>query len=379
MATLTESQVARILALAEYLEAGSAGKTFDSLVVEQLMLIFGNDCGFVCGCPGTLHETLRDAPYVALLQILLCVDDGLILTADQRARVEATVARLQAGSAGAYIDEVTSEELARAFCGFCGFAGGCPGQLLEGLRDSPFSTLLRLIVCVDLSFTVIENVSELAGLGAGFPPPFAEGLPCEGLWTFGVLAGTTVTNTNSFTVINGDLGLSPGSSVTNFPPGVVNGETHITDAEAAAAQVQLTAAYLDLEGRVGATPVAGDIGGQTLGPGLYKSTSSLEVTTANLTLDAGGNADAVFVFQIASTLTIANGRSVILAGAAQAKNVFFQIGSSATLGTTSVTEGSLLALTSITLQTGAVLNGRALARNGAVTLDDNDVSVPPCD
>lgn len=153
--TLTSTQRARILYLIEYLEKGSAGKSFDSLVVEQLVNIFGEECGFVCGCPGTLHEALRDQPYVALLQLILCVDNGVILSVANRARIEATVLRLQSGSAGGYIDEVTAEELAHVFCGFCGFAGGCPGQLTEGLRDAPFSTLLRVILCVDLGLTVV--------------------------------------------------------------------------------------------------------------------------------------------------------------------------------------------------------------------------------
>lgn len=375
--TLTSAQRALITQLIEYLEAGSAN-SFDSTVAEALARIFGNDCGFRCGCPGTFLETMRDAPYVGLLQVLLCVDNGIILSVANRTRIEATIFRLQSGSAGGYIDEVTAEELARVFCGFCDFAGGCPGALTVGLRDAPFSTLLRVILCVDLGLTVLteEEIAELGG--AAFPPPFAVGQPCEGLWTFAVLAGSTITNTD-FSVLNGDLGLSPGSSVTGFPPGIVNGEEHVTDAEAAAAQVQLTAAYLDLEGRTGATTVAGDIGGQTLSPGLYKSTSSLAVATANLTLDAGGDADATFVFQIASTLTLANGRSIILAGGAQAKNIFWQVGSSATLGTTSVLEGSILALTSISVNTDAVINGRLLARNGAVTLLDNDITVPSCE
>lgn len=371
--TLTLAQRATILSLVQYLEAGSAGKSFDSLVVERLVTIFGQECGFVCGCPGTLHEMFRDAPYVALLKILLCVDNGLILSDTQRARIAASITRIQFGSAGSYIDEVTAEELARNFCGFCGFAGGCPGELTEGLRDSPFSTMLKVILCVDASLAGVD-----VDFGAGGAPPFPVGLPCVGLWTFAVLAGSTVTN-SGFTVVNGDLGLSPGSSITGFPPGIVNGTIHQTDVEAAAAQVELTAAYLDLEGRTGSTPVAGDIGGMTLGPGLYKSTSSLDITTADLTLDAGGNADATFVFQIASTLTLANGRAVILAGGAQAKNIFWQVGSSATLGTTSVLEGSILALTSIAVNTDAVINGRLLARNGAVTLLDNDINISSCE
>lgn len=378
MAILTDSQAAQILALAEYLEKGSAGQTFDSLVVEQLARIFGDRCGFVCGCPGTLHEMLRDAPYVALLKLLLCVDNGTVLTAAQRLRIEETIIRVQAGSAGKYIDEVTAEELARVFCGFCGFQGGCPGTLQEGLRDTPFSTLLRLMLCV--------NSGDLASPDFGPPgvppvvPPEPEPEPvlCEGLWTYGVVSGETITNTG-FTIVDGDMALAPGSSVTGFPPGVVTGETHVADSEAAAIKVLLTAAYLELEGRTGATTVAGDLGGLTLSPGLFKSTSSLEVTVGDLTLDAGGDPDAEFVFQIASTWIVANGRSIILAGGAKAGNVYYQVGSSATLGTTSVTEGSILALTSITLQTDAVLNGRALARNGSVTLDDNDITVPPCD
>lgn len=371
MAILTDTQVARILYLAEYLEAGSAGKTFDSLTVEQLVKVFGEVAGYQCGCPGTLHEALRDEPYVALLKLLLYVDNSLVLTTAERTRIQASIDRIQAGSAGKYIDEVTAEELARVFCGLCGFVSGCPGTLSEGLRDTPFSTLLRLILCV--------NTGNLADVdfGPAGPPPFPVGQPCEGLWTFAVLAGSTVTN-SGFTVLNGDLGLSPGSSITGFPPGVVNGTVHQTDVEAAAAQVQLTAAYLELAGRTGATPVAGDLGGQTLNPGLFKSVGSLEVTSADLTLDALGDPDATFVFQIASTLTIANGRSIILAGGASAANIFWQVGSSAVLGTTAVLEGSILALTSISVNTDAVINGRLLARNGAVTLLDNDIDVPDC-
>lgn len=376
MAILTDTQAAQILALAEYLEKGSAGKTFDSLVVEQLARIFGDRCGFVCGCPGTLHEMLRDAPYVALLKLLLCVDDGLTLTAAQRARIEATIVRVEAGSAGKYIDEVTSEELARVFCGFCGFQGGCPGTLLEGLRDTPFSTLLRLILCV--------NTGDLASTEFGPPgvppvvPPAAPYfLSCTGLGMFAVLAGSTVTNTG-LSVIDGDLGLSPGTSVTGFPPGIVLGTQHITDAAAAAAQVELTAAYLDLEGRPGGIPVAGNIGGQTLTAGVYKSASSLAISSGELTLDGGGNADAVFIFQVASALTVTSGRQVILIGGAQAKNVYWQIGSSATIGSTAIFRGNILALTSITGVTGATIDGRMLARNGAVTLDTNTASTPGC-
>jgi len=125
--------------------------------------------------------------------------------------------------------------------------------------------------------------------------------------------------------------------------------------------------YNDAAGRtVGAITVAGNLGGQTLAPGLYKSTSSLEISSGDLTLDAKGDANAVFIFQMASTLTTTTGRQVILAGGAKAANIYWQVGSSATLGTTSVFKGNILALTPSRRRLCATVEGRLLARNGAV-------------
>jgi hypothetical protein len=196
---------------------------------------------------------------------------------------------------------------------------------------------------------------------------------------FVVLAGATVTNVASVgTIVNGDIGSGPGTAVTGFPPGLVTGTIHAGDSVADAAELDLTTAYNDAAGRVTPAPVtvAGNIGGQTLAPGLYKSTSSLEISSGDLTLDAGGDSSAVWIFQMASTLTTTEGRMVILTNSAQAGNIFWQVGSSATIGTNSVFYGTIMADQSITLVTGATLNGRALARIGAVTLDSNNVTKP---
>jgi hypothetical protein len=193
--------------------------------------------------------------------------------------------------------------------------------------------------------------------------------------SFAVLAATTVTNTGP-TVVSGDLGVSPGTAVTGFPPGVViNGTIHSADAAAAAAQLSLTAAYIDAATRVPFTPIPADIGGLTLGPGVYRAPVSLGIT-GTVTLDGGGDPNAVFIFQIPSTLITAPNAVVNLINGAQACNVFWQVGSSATLDTGTTFAGNILALTSITANTGATVDGRLLARGGAVTLDTNAITRP---
>jgi hypothetical protein len=193
---------------------------------------------------------------------------------------------------------------------------------------------------------------------------------------FVVLAGSTVTNTG-LSSVTGDLGVSPGTAVTGFPPGTLVGAMHAGTPTAAQAIADLTIAYNDAAGRtLCPVSVAGNLGGQTLAPGLYKSTSSLEISSGNLTLDAQGDGDAVFIFQMASTLTTTAGRQVVLSGGARATNVFWQVGTSATLGTTSAFQGTIMADQSITLNTGATLNGRVLARIAAVSLDANTIVKP---
>ncbi|HEU4521753.1 MAG TPA: ice-binding family protein [Thermoanaerobaculia bacterium] len=203
--------------------------------------------------------------------------------------------------------------------------------------------------------------------------------------SFGVLGGSTVTNTGP-SVITGDVGVSPGASVTGFPPGVVVGGTiHAGDAVAGTAQTDLTTAYNAAAGTACNTDLTGqDLGGMTLTPGVYCFSSSAGLT-GTLTLDFQGNPNAFFLFKIGSTLTTASGSVVQMinaGGSTCPQNLFWQVGSSATIGTGSSFLGNILALTSITLTTGANMNGRALARNGAVTLDTNNVTacgtIAPC-
>lgn len=194
--------------------------------------------------------------------------------------------------------------------------------------------------------------------------------------SFAVLAATTITSTSGGT-INGDVGVWPGTAfVVGVQPVKVNGMIHLGDPTAARAQGDLTTAYNDAAARTLDVIVVsdGELGGKNLAPGLYKSApGSFAITSVDLTLDARGDPNAVWIFQMASTLIVGSGRQVILAGGAQANNIFWQVGSSATLGTTSVFKGNILAYTAITVATGAVLTGRALARNAAVTLDSNTI------
>jgi LPXTG-motif cell wall-anchored protein len=188
---------------------------------------------------------------------------------------------------------------------------------------------------------------------------------------FAVVAGTTVTNTGP-TLIGGDLGVSPGSAVTGFPPGLVNGVQHVTDAVAAQAQLDLTTAYNDAAGRTPVIATGPDLSGMTLVSGVY-SADALSLT-GTVTLDAQGDPTAAFVFQAASTLITGSSSVVTLINGANPCNVFWQVVSSATLGTNSTFVGTIMALTSISAQTGAQVTGRLLARNGAVTLDSNVIT-----
>jgi type VI secretion system secreted protein VgrG len=196
--------------------------------------------------------------------------------------------------------------------------------------------------------------------------------------SFAVLAGSTVTNTGTST-IGGDVGVSPGSAITGFPPGVVvTGTIHAADATALSAQNSVVTAYNALVSQTCTQDLTGlDLGGMTLIPGVYCFSSTAGLT-GTLTLNAQGNPAAAFVFKIGSALTTAGASHVVLTNGGSACNIFWQVGSSATLGTTTAFFGNILALTSITLTTGASVTGRTLARNGATTLDTNFVSAVGC-
>jgi hypothetical protein len=209
-------------------------------------------------------------------------------------------------------------------------------------------------------------------VSAAVTPPF---VPLGNAQTHGILAGTQITCVTNG-LIGADVGVSPGNTLTGFGPCSYTGAANLANAVAAQAQLDLTAAYNTLAGLAcpPANAIVADLGGTTLPAGVYCSASGINVT-GTLTLNGGGNPDAVFVFQAGSALTTAG--NIVLINSAQAKNVYWQVGSSATLGTASQWRGNILALTSITLVDNANLLGRALARNGGVSLGSNNTITLP--
>ncbi|WP_204165980.1 ice-binding family protein [Streptomyces sp. NEAU-S7GS2] len=200
-------------------------------------------------------------------------------------------------------------------------------------------------------------------------------VPLGSAATFGVLANTAITNTGS-TVVTGDLGVSPAGAVSGFPPGTVTGTIHVNDAVAAQAQADLLIGYGNALLQPVTATVATELGGTTLTPGVYNSASGTFSLNGPLTLDAQGDPNAVFIFKTNTTLITGAAGTVNLIGLAQSSHVFWQVGSSATLGAGSTLRGSILANTSITATTGAIVDGRLLALGAAVTLDTNAVTVP---
>lgn len=222
-----------------------------------------------------------------------------------------------------------------------------------------------------MRFALLTAVSVLAPMG------LAVDARADILGTaqqFAVLGGSTVTNTGP-TMVTGDLGVWPGTAITGFPPGIVLGAIHNSDAVAQQAQADVTTAYNSLAGMASNFDLTGqDLGGMTLLPGVYTFSSSAQLTGL-LRLDGLGNSAAVFVFQIGSTLTTASNSEIAAINGADGCHIYWQVGSSATLGTGTSFYGNILASASITLNTNAnIIDGRALARSGAVTMDSNTVA-----
>lgn len=259
-----------------------------------------------------------------------------------------------------------------------------PGVVSYAGATATFTPSSTLAAGTTFTATITTGATDLAG----------NRVPSDTVWTFttsacaappvvlgsaaafAVLAGSTLANTGPTSVF-GDIGVSPGTDLTGFPPGTIAGFQHVADSTAAQGQADVAAAYDDAAARtLCQVPISGDLGGRILPPGLYTSIASLELTSGDLTLDALGDADAVFIFQMATTLTTGTGRQVRLTGGAQAGNVFWQVGGSAALGDMSGWQGTILAAQSITLGFGASVTGRVLARSADVVLSTNSILAP---
>lgn len=243
-------------------------------------------------------------------------------------------------------------------------------KIRQADRSAPTAFALAVAIALMLASTLVLASSSRAatsvGLGTGD--------------SFAVLAGAGVTNTGP-SVVNGDLGTSPTPAVTGFggaPNGTVNGSIHKADALAGQAKDDLVTAYNDAAGQGPANNLATELGGQSLTPGVYDSEAGTFGITGTLTLNGQGNPDAVFIFQMATTLITAPASQVSLINGAQPCHVFWQVGSSATLDTDSTFVGNILALKSISLSSGVTVNGRLLARDGAVTLINDTITRADC-
>jgi hypothetical protein len=257
-------------------------------------------------------------------------------------------------------------------------------QFLVGVSDAATATNLAAAINANPSLADVVTASAsgaVVTVTSKYWSDVANNIPISGdlagsnglglAASYGVIADSTITNTGA-TAITGSLALSPGTSVTGFPPGTVSGTQDIANTNASSAQAALLASYTALSALPSSHDYSGtNMGTLTLTPGVYKWTSSAALT-GTMTLNGAGQ----YVFQIGSTLTVASAGSVALTNGATAANVFFLVGSSATVGTTATMAGNIEAVASITLNTGASLNGRAMAQTGAVTLADNAITVP---
>ncbi len=238
------------------------------------------------------------------------------------------------------------------------------------VRTTTAPSRLALALTLAGAATALIGVAGPSGASAATAP-----ISLGTAASYGVLAASTVTNTGP-TKISGDLGLSPGTAITGFPPGQVTGTMNAANSAALRAQNDLTAAYNAAASAPATASIPTELGGTTVTPGVYNSPAGTFGITGTLTLDAQGDPNAVFIFQAASTLITASASNVALVNGAQASNVYWVVGSSATLGTYSIIQGNVMAQASITVTTGVTVDGRALARAAAVTLDSDTITVP---
>jgi hypothetical protein len=245
------------------------------------------------------------------------------------------------------------------------------------MKIAYLSTQRRFWKSTGFLATTLAALIVVPSLGLAANPVIRQGTTS----TYGVLAGSTVTNTGATTIsgtAGGDIGLSPGTSFTGSASVTTSGVLHITDTAASIAQTDLVTAYNDLGIPTPTTLSAPDLAGQTILPGTYATAAGTFANSGTLTFDAQGDPSAVFVLQAASTVITSPSSTMVLTNGAQACNIYWQVGSSATLGVSSTFRGHIYALTSITANTGATIYGQLLARNGAVTLDTNTIVNDSC-
>jgi Ice-binding-like len=246
--------------------------------------------------------------------------------------------------------------------------------LMEGLRM--MVTRGRRRACTSIAGCALVLAAAVALFAVGGAQAAISAVPLGSAQSFSVLAGAGITNTGP-TRVSGDIGTFPTTSINGTGSLTVGGTNHGGDAVTQKAKTDLVTAYTTAAGEGPTNPIAADLTGRTLVPGVYNSASSIGLSGA-LTLNGQGNPNAIFVFQAGSTLTTGSGSRIVLINGAQACNVYWKVGSSATLGTGSSFLGTIIALTSITVTTGVTIDGRTLARNGAVTLDTDTITTPTC-